>query len=126
VTDRRRKQRPPHTSNDAPFANEEERYRRLVDSVKDYAILMIDPEGLVITWNKNAERIKGYPSEEIIGRHFCASTRQRTSLEENRNRSLRMLSRQGDSRIQGGAYAKTEQESGRRCSSLRSTTAVGN
>jgi PAS domain S-box-containing protein len=70
VTDRRRKQRPPHTSNDAPFANEEERYRRLVDSVKDYAILMIDPEGLVITWNKGAERIKGYPSEEIIGRHF--------------------------------------------------------
>jgi PAS domain S-box-containing protein len=48
----------------------EEQLRILLDSVKDYAILMLDPNGLVTTWSKGAERIKGYRSDEIIGRHF--------------------------------------------------------
>ena len=42
----------------------------LVESVKDYAIFMLDPAGLVVTWNIGAERIKGYSAEEILGRHF--------------------------------------------------------
>jgi len=42
----------------------------LVESVKDYAILMLDPEGRVVSWNAGAERIKGYSAEEILGRHF--------------------------------------------------------
>jgi PAS domain S-box-containing protein len=45
-------------------------YRQLVDSVEDYAILMLDPKGNVATWNPGAERIKGYKAEEIIGQHF--------------------------------------------------------
>ena len=40
-------------------ATSEERFQLLVDSVKDYAILMLDPEGFVTTWNKGAERIFG-------------------------------------------------------------------
>jgi PAS domain S-box-containing protein len=48
----------------------EERFRTLVQDVKDYAIFMLDPEGRVRSWNRGAERIKGYRSEEIIGRHF--------------------------------------------------------
>src|SRR3954451_5221262 len=48
----------------------EERFRLLVDSVKDYAIFMLDPNGIVSTWNAGAERIKGYTADEIIGRHF--------------------------------------------------------
>lgn len=48
----------------------EERFRILVHSVQDYAILMLDPEGRVSSWNKGAERIKGYPADEIIGRSF--------------------------------------------------------
>jgi PAS domain S-box-containing protein len=44
--------------------------RLLVDGVKDYAILMLDPTGRVTTWNAGAERIKGYTAEEIIGKHF--------------------------------------------------------
>ena len=48
----------------------EERFRLLVEKVKDYAIFMLDPEGCVNSWNAGAERIKGYRSEEIIGRHF--------------------------------------------------------
>ena len=47
-----------------------EHFRTLVDGVLDYAIFMLDPQGLVLTWNRGAERIKGYSAEEIIGQHF--------------------------------------------------------
>src|SRR3954447_18863117 len=48
----------------------EEHFRLLVESVRDYAIFMLDPEGRVVSWNAGAERIKGYRAPEIIGRHF--------------------------------------------------------
>ena len=48
----------------------EERFRLMVENVVDYAILMLDPEGRVVSWNAGAERIKGYRAEEIIGQHF--------------------------------------------------------
>src|ERR1700761_7532437 len=48
----------------------EERYRTLVDAVRDYAIFMLDPDGYVMTWNSGAERLKGYRADEIIGKHF--------------------------------------------------------
>jgi PAS domain S-box-containing protein len=48
----------------------EEDYRLMVSTVKDYAILMLDPEGCIVSWNDGAERIKGYRAEEITGQHF--------------------------------------------------------
>ena len=48
----------------------EERFRLLVEAVRDYAIFMLDPEGRILTWNAGAERIKGYRAEEAIGKHF--------------------------------------------------------
>ena len=48
----------------------EERFRLLVESVRDYAIFMLDPKGYVLTWNAGAERFKGYQADEIIGQHF--------------------------------------------------------
>ncbi|HCF27549.1 MAG TPA: histidine kinase, partial [Cyanobacteria bacterium UBA11049] len=48
----------------------EERYRWLVESVKDYAIFMLDSEGYIVSWNTGAERIKGYRADEILGQHF--------------------------------------------------------
>ena len=48
----------------------EMQFKLLVESVRDYAILMLDPEGRVISWNLGAERIKGYTEQEILGRHF--------------------------------------------------------
>lgn len=48
----------------------EERFRLLVEGVKDYAIYLLDPQGYVISWNAGAQRIKGYQAHEIIGRHF--------------------------------------------------------
>lgn len=59
-------QRPPEDL----LQQSEERYRLLVESVKDYAIYMLDPEGHVVTWNEGAKRIKGYTAEEVLGRHF--------------------------------------------------------
>jgi PAS domain S-box-containing protein len=48
----------------------EEQFRLLVQSVTDYAIFMLDPEGVITNWNSGAERIKGYSHEEIVGQHF--------------------------------------------------------
>lgn len=50
---------------------ESERLLRMhVEDVQGYAIFMLDPEGRVSSWNAGAERLKGYPAEEIMGRHF--------------------------------------------------------
>ena len=48
----------------------EESFRLLVDGVRDYAIVMLNPQGRVMTWNSGAEQIIGYRGAEIIGRHF--------------------------------------------------------
>lgn len=50
--------------------NSDETFRLLVDSVRDYAIFLLDPNGKVVTWNQGAQRIKGYAADEIIGKHF--------------------------------------------------------
>jgi PAS domain S-box-containing protein len=49
---------------------DEDRYRLLVESVTDYAIYMLDPNGIVTSWNPGAQRFKGYLPGEIIGQHF--------------------------------------------------------
>ncbi|MGE5641197.1 MAG: PAS domain S-box protein [Clostridia bacterium] len=48
----------------------EERFRLMVDAVRDYAIYMLDAEGRVVSWNAGAERISGYSHAEILGKHF--------------------------------------------------------
>jgi PAS domain S-box-containing protein len=54
----------------------EERFRLLVEGVGDYAIFMMDPEGRVSSWNRGAEKIKGYKAAEIIGKHFSVFYRE--------------------------------------------------
>jgi PAS domain S-box-containing protein len=49
----------------------EQRFRLMVDSVRDYAIYMLDVDGNVRSWNTGAQALKGYTADEIIGRHFC-------------------------------------------------------
>jgi PAS domain S-box-containing protein len=47
-----------------------ELYRLLVESVDDYAIFALDPDGYILSWNAGAQRFKGYTAEEVIGKHF--------------------------------------------------------
>ena len=66
---------PPHDCTEIKQAEEEcqqraEIFGLLVDAVKDYAIIMLGPDGRVTSWNPGAERIKGYLAEEIMGQHF--------------------------------------------------------
>jgi PAS domain S-box-containing protein len=50
---------------------EEDRFRLLVESVKDYAIYLLDPEGVITSWNAGAAEIKGYAPGEVVGHHFA-------------------------------------------------------
>jgi PAS domain S-box-containing protein len=52
------------------ISESERQFRLLVAGVADYALFMLDPNGLIVSWNSGAQRIKGYTEEEIIGQHF--------------------------------------------------------
>ncbi len=57
----------PLRTRQTPLGNHDEQYRLLMESVTDYAIFLLDPEGRVATWNAGAERLFGYPDEEALG-----------------------------------------------------------
>ena len=50
--------------------SDEGRYRLLVEAITDYAIYMLDPDGIVTSWNPGAQKFKGYLADEIVGEHF--------------------------------------------------------
>jgi PAS domain S-box-containing protein len=54
----------------SPGPEVEHLHRLLVESVRDYAMFVLDPGGRILSWNAGAERFKGYAADEIIGRHF--------------------------------------------------------
>ncbi len=60
----------------------DQQLRSIVNSVRDYAIYLLDREGYIMTWNPGAERIKGYTAEEIVGKHFSVFF-----TEEDRSRA---------------------------------------
>src|SRR5688572_15496270 len=65
---------------------EEGRYRLLVEAIRDYAIYMLTPQGVIASWDQGAERFKGYAADEVIGQHFS-----RFYTEEDRARGLPAL-----------------------------------
>ena len=73
----------------------EERFRLLVQSVRDYAIFMLDPTGHITTWNAGAQRIKGYTAEEIIGKHFSTFYTQADLDDGKPPRELEIATRTG-------------------------------
>ena len=86
--------------------SEEDRYRLLVEAVTDYAIYLLDPSGIITTWNPGAERIKGYTAHEIIGQHFS-----RFYTEEDRKlglpaRALQTAEREGKFEAEGWRVRK--------------------
>jgi PAS domain S-box-containing protein len=72
-----------------------ERFRLLIESVKDYAIFILDPNGYVSTWNPGAERIKGYTSDEIIGKHFSVFYPPEVLVDRKCERELEVAMQEG-------------------------------
>jgi PAS domain S-box-containing protein len=84
----------------------ERSFERLVDSVTDYALFMLDPDGRIVSWNTGAQRIKGYAANEIIGQHFS-----RFYTEEDRatglpERGLRTAAQEGRFEAEGWRVRK--------------------
>src|SRR4029434_7594758 len=78
-----------------------EQFHILVDSVEEYAIYLLDPNGTVVTWNTGAQKIKGYRPEEIIGKNFaCFYTAEEVAAGKPQ-RNLREAARRGCIRDQG-------------------------
>jgi len=66
----------------------DQQLRSIVDSVRDYAIYLLDSDGHIMTWNPGAERIKGYTAEEIVGKHFSVFF---TEEDRGRDRPAELL-----------------------------------
>ena len=73
----------------------EQRYSVLVDGATDYAIYMIDPNGVVTNWNRGAGRIKGYRAEEIVGQHFSCFYTEEDRAANAPQLSLEIAARDG-------------------------------
>ncbi len=84
----------------------DEKLRILVQGVKDYAILMLDPKGRITTWNEGAERIKGYRAEEIIGEHFSKFYTPEAIAQGLPALALKMATEQGSFEEEGWRLRK--------------------
>src|SRR5213594_3864879 len=78
-----------------------EQFHILVDSVEEYAIHLLDPNGNVVTWNTGAQKIKGYTAEEIVGKNFACFYTAEDVAAEKPQRNLREAARRGHFRDQG-------------------------
>ena len=70
-------------------------YQTMVESVRDYAIFVLDPAGYIATWNVGAQRLKGYTADEIIGQHFSVFYPQETIASGHPQRELEIATREG-------------------------------
>lgn len=68
----------------------EENYRDLVNSLMDYAIFMLDPDGYIISWSRQAEKLNGSPESEIVGKHFSIFFTPEAVAEGKPERNLQM------------------------------------
>jgi PAS domain-containing protein len=93
-------------------AIEEMRFRLLIDAVVDYAIYMIDPDGIITSWNTGAKRFKGYEKQEIIGEHFSRFYTEQDRAAACRNGRWTPQSAKDDSKAKAGAFARTVRISG--------------
>ncbi|MBN9602786.1 MAG: PAS domain S-box protein [Afipia felis] len=85
---------------------EDGRYRLLVEAVTDYAIYMLDPSGIITSWNPGAERFKGYSASEIIGRHFSCFYPEAERNDGLPERALETARREGKFESEGWRVRK--------------------
>jgi PAS domain S-box-containing protein len=81
-------------------------FQLLVSSVRDYAIFMLDPNGYITTWNRGAQRIKGYKPEEIIGRHFSTFYGEEDLRNRKPERELEIARAEGSVEDEGWRLRK--------------------
>jgi PAS domain S-box-containing protein len=86
--------------------HDERTFRLLVQGVVDYAIYMLDPEGVVTSWNAGAQRIKGYSDAEIIGQHFSIFYREDDRQNGLPQRALEIARREGRYEAEGWRLRK--------------------
>ena len=84
-----------NSARDEALRTSEENYRMLLDGVQDYAIFMLDPDGLVVSWNAGAARIKGYSADEIVGRSFSCFFSPEDIEQHRPEEILRMTAERG-------------------------------
>ena len=96
-----RAQKKPRRDKHEKFRASEEQFRLLVENVEEYAIYMLDPDGVVTTWNSGAEKIKGYKAEEIIGKNFACFYTGEDMAAGKPEHNLKMARGQGHIRDQG-------------------------
>jgi len=70
-------------------------FQMLVQSVRDYAIFMLDPRGIILTWNEGAERIKGYSAREAVGKHFSIFYTQEAKDQKHPEKELEVAAAKG-------------------------------
>ena len=70
-------------------------YQTMVESVRDYAIFVLDPSGYIATWNEGAQRLKGYTADEIIGQHFSVFYPQEAIAIGHPQRELEIATKEG-------------------------------
>jgi two-component system, sensor histidine kinase and response regulator len=88
----------------------EEQFRLLVESVREYAILMLNSTGHIVSWNAGAERLKGYTASEILGRHFSCFYRQKEIAEDHPAHELELARSHGSYNEQGWRVRKDGSE----------------
>ncbi len=81
-------------------------YKRLVESITDYAIYMLAPDGTVINWNQGAERAKGYTRNEIVGRNFSIFYCDEDRAQGLPQKALAIAQRDGRCEIEGWRVRK--------------------
>jgi PAS domain S-box-containing protein len=100
-----------------------ESFRMMIEAVKDYAILMLDADGRIASWNFGAERLKGYSKQEIIGQHFSKFYTADDIAAISRSSTWKSPQRRGqDRRSWDGGSARTARNSLPMSSSRRCTT----
>ncbi len=85
---------------------EARRFELLIDAVTDYAIFMLDPNGVIVNWNTGAERMKGYRAAEIIGQHFSQFYSKEERMSGLPVRVLETAARVGRYEAEGWRYRK--------------------
>ncbi|MFC7516707.1 PAS domain S-box protein [Herbaspirillum sp. GCM10030257] len=84
----------------------ESRFQLLVSGINDYAIYMLDPDGIVTSWNAGAQRFKGYTAEEIIGQHFSRFYRPEDQQSGLPARALEIALKEGKFESEGWRVRK--------------------